>query len=121
MDTEPVPITITAPAPWVTVTGTLNPDGSIVFRLDDIEVPSAWSQVATDILAQKYFRKAGIPQLDQAGQPIMDAAGKPVLGGERDARPTSCLGVFVVTRCHFRFLLSRSPFLFPAPFQRFSL
>jgi ribonucleoside-diphosphate reductase alpha chain len=38
-----------------------NPDGSIVFRLDDIEVPSSWSQVATDILAQKYFRKAGVP------------------------------------------------------------
>ncbi len=39
-----------------------NPDGSIVFRLADIEVPSAWSQVATDILAQKYFRKAGVPK-----------------------------------------------------------
>ncbi len=38
-----------------------NPDGSVVFRLDDIEVPAAWSQVATDILAQKYFRKAGVP------------------------------------------------------------
>ncbi|PLX36717.1 MAG: ribonucleoside-diphosphate reductase, adenosylcobalamin-dependent [Hyphomicrobiales bacterium] len=38
-----------------------NPDGSIVFRLDDIEVPAAWSQVASDILAQKYFRKAGVP------------------------------------------------------------
>ncbi|MFN0190690.1 MAG: vitamin B12-dependent ribonucleotide reductase, partial [Aestuariivirga sp.] len=39
-----------------------NPDGSTVFRLDDIEVPSSWSQVATDILAQKYFRKAGLPK-----------------------------------------------------------
>jgi ribonucleoside-diphosphate reductase alpha chain len=38
-----------------------NPDGSIVFSLDNIEVPSAWSQVASDVLAQKYFRKAGIP------------------------------------------------------------
>ena len=38
-----------------------NPDGSVVFRLEDIEVPSSWSQVATDILAQKYFRKAGVP------------------------------------------------------------
>ena len=37
-----------------------NPDGSVVFRLDEIEVPSAWSQVAFDVLAQKYFRKAGI-------------------------------------------------------------
>ena len=39
-----------------------NPDGSIVFRLEGIEVPAAWSQVATDILAQKYFRKAGVPK-----------------------------------------------------------
>jgi ribonucleoside-diphosphate reductase alpha chain len=38
-----------------------NPDGSIVFHLEDIEVPASWSQVATDILAQKYFRKAGVP------------------------------------------------------------
>ena len=37
-----------------------NPDGSVVFRLDEIEVPSTWSQVAVDVLAQKYFRKAGI-------------------------------------------------------------
>ena len=38
-----------------------NPDGTIVFRLDDIEVPSSWSQVASDVIAQKYFRKAGVP------------------------------------------------------------
>ncbi len=38
-----------------------NPDGSVVFKLDDIQVPAAWSQVASDILAQKYFRKAGVP------------------------------------------------------------
>ncbi|MBX3580899.1 MAG: vitamin B12-dependent ribonucleotide reductase [Rhizobiaceae bacterium] len=38
-----------------------NPDGSIVFRLDDIDVPAQFSQVAADILAQKYFRKAGVP------------------------------------------------------------
>jgi ribonucleoside-diphosphate reductase alpha chain len=38
-----------------------NPDGSTVFAAEAIEVPEAWSQVATDILAQKYFRKAGIP------------------------------------------------------------
>ncbi|MBX9805544.1 MAG: vitamin B12-dependent ribonucleotide reductase [Alphaproteobacteria bacterium] len=39
-----------------------NPDGSVVFRQDNIDVPEAWSQVASDVLAQKYFRKAGIPQ-----------------------------------------------------------
>ena len=38
-----------------------NPDGSIVFKLDEIDVPAAWSQVAVDVLAQKYFRKAGVP------------------------------------------------------------
>ena len=38
-----------------------NPNGSVVFRLDDIDVPSQFSQVAADILAQKYFRKAGVP------------------------------------------------------------
>ena len=38
-----------------------NPDGSVVFALDDIDVPAAWSQVAADVLAQKYFRKAGVP------------------------------------------------------------
>jgi len=40
-----------------------NPDGSVVFRRDAVEVPAGWSQVASDILAQKYFRKAGIPTL----------------------------------------------------------
>lgn len=51
-----------------------NPDGSLVFEMEDVMVPKEWSQVATDILAQKYFRKAGVPQQD----------GK--TGHERDAR-----------------------------------
>jgi ribonucleoside-diphosphate reductase alpha chain len=38
-----------------------NPDGSVVFSLTDIEVPEGWSQVAADVLAQKYFRKRGVP------------------------------------------------------------
>ena len=38
-----------------------NPDGSVVFRLDNVVVPETWSQVAADIIAQKYFRKAGVP------------------------------------------------------------
>lgn len=41
-----------------------NPTGDAVFEMNDVEVPAAWSQVATDILAQKYFRKAGVPQPD---------------------------------------------------------
>lgn len=38
-----------------------NPDGSLIFQMDDVVVPSGWSQVSTDIIAQKYFRKAGVP------------------------------------------------------------
>lgn len=38
-----------------------NPDGSIVFKMDEVVVPKSWSQVSTDIIAQKYFRKAGVP------------------------------------------------------------
>jgi len=41
-----------------------NPNGEKVFEMTDVEVPSHWSQIATDILAQKYFRKAGVPQAD---------------------------------------------------------
>jgi ribonucleoside-diphosphate reductase alpha chain len=39
-----------------------NPDGSVVFKMDDAEVPEGWSQLATDIMVSKYFRKAGVPQ-----------------------------------------------------------
>jgi len=39
-----------------------NPDGTVVFALKGFEVPAKWSQVATDILAQKYFRKSGVPE-----------------------------------------------------------
>jgi ribonucleoside-diphosphate reductase alpha chain len=50
-----------------------NPDGSIVFHLEAIEVPAVWSQVACDVLAQKYFRKAGVPHalkpIKEAGMP----------------------------------------------------
>lgn len=41
-----------------------NPSGEVVFQLDNVEVPKSWSQIATDILAQKYFRKAGVPKPD---------------------------------------------------------
>ena len=68
-----------------------NTNGSLVFEARDFDAPSQWSQVAVDILAQKYFRKAGVPQLHpegthDGGQPMLDEDGKPVLGGERDAR-----------------------------------
>ncbi|MDO6963122.1 vitamin B12-dependent ribonucleotide reductase [Rhizobium alvei] len=49
--------------PFRTATSEIrNPDGSVVFRLADIQVPEQFSQVAADILAQKYFRKAGVPK-----------------------------------------------------------
>jgi ribonucleoside-diphosphate reductase alpha chain len=41
-----------------------NPNGEKVFEMTNVEVPKQWSQIATDILAQKYFRKAGVPQAD---------------------------------------------------------
>src|SRR5262245_60439076 len=52
-----------------------NPDGSTVFKMEGVMVPAHWSQVATDILAQKYFRKAGL-----AGSP----AGRQDGGGPAD-------------------------------------
>ena len=44
----------------LTVSEIRNPDGSVVFRQEGIEVPEAWSQVASDVMAQKYFRRAGV-------------------------------------------------------------
>ncbi len=63
-----------------------NPDGSVVFSMENIEVPSQWSQMATDILAQKYFRKAGVPMVDEAGNQLYNEEGEPILGSERSAR-----------------------------------
>ena len=49
-----------ATVPFRTATSEIrNPDGSVVFQAEEIEVPADRSQVASDILAQKYFRKAG--------------------------------------------------------------
>jgi ribonucleoside-diphosphate reductase alpha chain len=63
-----------------------NPDGTAVFEMPDVEVPDTWDQVAIDILASKYFRKAGVPQTDEHGFPQVDADGAPVLGPERSIR-----------------------------------
>ena len=43
-----------------------NPDGTVVFHLENVEVPKFWSQVASDVIAQKYFRKAGVPVMLKA-------------------------------------------------------
>jgi len=63
-----------------------NPDGSVVFEMTDAEIPAEWSQVAADIMVSKYFRKAGVPQFDDAGNKILDDSGEPVTGPERSAR-----------------------------------
>jgi ribonucleoside-diphosphate reductase alpha chain len=63
-----------------------NPDGSVVFEMRDAELPAGWSQVAGDIMVSKYFRKAGVPQVDHEGRPITDEQGLPVLGAETSAR-----------------------------------
>jgi len=63
-----------------------NPDGSVVFEMVGFQVPVQWSQVAGDILAQKYFRRAGVPLTDAQGQPITDDSGRQKYGGESDAR-----------------------------------
>ena len=45
-----------------------NPDGSVVFEMTDAETPKSWSQLATDIMVSKYFRKAGVPLGDADGK-----------------------------------------------------
>ncbi len=50
-----------------------NPDGSVVFQMDDAEVPDTWSQLATDIMVSKYFRKAGVPNGDGTSGPEKSA------------------------------------------------
>ena len=71
-----------------------NPDGTVVFKLDNCEVPSGWSQVASDVIAQKYFRKAGVPsaikRVKEKGVPEFLWRGVPatgaVMGGETSAK-----------------------------------
>ncbi len=92
---------------WTTRSSKIsNPDGSIVFEMSDAEVPATWSQLATDIAVSKYFRKAGVPQMEDQNAIIAggwqaatkratdglpsgvkkDADGKPVMGPERSVR-----------------------------------
>lgn len=63
-----------------------NPDGSVVFEMLNVEVPENWDQVATDILASKYFRKAGVPQMDSSGVPLLDENGDVILGAENSIK-----------------------------------
>lgn len=61
-------------------------DGRVVFNMESVEVPKTWSQVATDIIAQKYFRKAGVPQKNEDGTPRLHPDGTPVLGPETSVK-----------------------------------
>ncbi len=62
------------------------PSGKLIFEMNDVEVPKQWSQVATDILAQKYFRKAGVPQYDENGLSRLNMDGTPILGPEKSVK-----------------------------------
>jgi len=72
----------------------VNPDGRVVFEAKDCMIPSTWSQVATDIIAQKYFRKAGVPselrRVEEPGIPEWLWRSEPAdgasFGSETDAR-----------------------------------
>ncbi len=63
-----------------------NTDGSVVFEMENAEIPAFWSQVATDIVVSKYFRKAGVPQRDTEGNLIKDEKGEVVTGPERSVK-----------------------------------
>jgi ribonucleoside-diphosphate reductase alpha chain len=72
----------------------VNPNGSMIFEAKDIQIPGTWSQVATDIIAQKYFRKAGVPsalkRVEEPGVPEWlwrsEPADGATFGPETDAR-----------------------------------
>ncbi|MFL5338790.1 MAG: vitamin B12-dependent ribonucleotide reductase [Gemmataceae bacterium] len=72
----------------------VNPDGSVVFEMTDVLAPESWSQVAVDVLAQKYFRRAGVParaeRVPEEGVPEWLQKSRPAadsaLGGETDSR-----------------------------------
>ena len=63
-----------------------NQDGSTVFAMRGVEVPAEWSQLATDIMVSKYFRRAGVPQTGDDGQVLLGEDGAPLLGAESSAR-----------------------------------
>ncbi|HCI03931.1 MAG: vitamin B12-dependent ribonucleotide reductase [Candidatus Peribacteraceae bacterium] len=63
-----------------------NPDGSTVFEMDGAEIPMDWSQVATDIVVSKYFRKAEVPQVDENGNIMLDDKGQVVTGPEQSVK-----------------------------------
>ena len=72
---------------WTTRSSKIsNLDGSVVFEMKDVQVPKSWSQLATDIMVSKYFRKAGVPQVDQDEQVVHGDNGEVATGPERSVR-----------------------------------
>src|SRR5215475_14426272 len=75
-----------------------NPDGSVVFEMKDLLAPEAWSQVAVDVLAQKYFRKAGLPQqserVAEPGVPAWLQRSRPIAGDRGEGQETDARQVF---------------------------
>ncbi|MCF7844344.1 MAG: vitamin B12-dependent ribonucleotide reductase [Kiritimatiellales bacterium] len=63
-----------------------NSDGSVVFEMEGAEIPSDWSQMATDIMVSKYFRKAEVPQVDEQGNVLKDEQGNIITGPERSVK-----------------------------------
>ena len=61
-------------------------DGKVVFEMHDVETPRQWSQLATDIMVSKYFRKAGVPQFNDDGTPQIDEHGNLITSCERSAQ-----------------------------------
>src|SRR3990167_10065403 len=61
-------------------------DGAVIFEMKGAEVPADWSQMASDIVVSKYFRKAGVPETDARGEVIKDRNGKTVTGPEKSIR-----------------------------------
>src|SRR3989338_5835609 len=64
----------------------VNTDGSVVFEMEGAEIPASWSQVATDIVVSKYFRKAGVPQYNSKGAVLKDDKGEILYGPERTVK-----------------------------------
>jgi ribonucleoside-diphosphate reductase alpha chain len=60
-------------------------DGSVVFEMKDFRTPKSWSQNASDIIASKYARKAGVPQYDEQGKVMKDEKGNVITGPEKGA------------------------------------
>ena len=70
---------------WQTRTSRItDAHGKVVFEMTDAEVPKAWAQLATDIMVSKYFRRAGVPQVNEDGRPGPD--GNPATGPEKSVR-----------------------------------